>query len=85
VHPEDSDSLYRACIYATEKPHGYLILDFAQDTDDLLRYGTNVFPEEYPPVIYVPRKDETDKTELPHSKRIKYINFYITKSYYFEL
>jgi hypothetical protein len=46
VDPEDSDSLYRAYIDATEKPHGYLILDFTQDTDDLLRYGTNVFPEE---------------------------------------
>jgi hypothetical protein len=71
VHPENSDSLYRAYIDTTEKPHGYLILDFAQDTNDLLRYRTNVFPEEYPPVIYVPTKDETDKNELPHSTNIK--------------
>jgi hypothetical protein len=71
VHTENSDSLYRAYIDATEKPHGYLILDFAQDTNDLLRYRTNVFPEEYPPVIYVPMKDETDKIELPHSTSIK--------------
>jgi hypothetical protein len=47
VHPENSDSLYRAYIDATEKPHGYFILDFAQDTDDRLRYRTNFFPEEY--------------------------------------
>jgi hypothetical protein len=67
VYPENSDSLYRAYIDATEKPHGYLILDFAQVTHDQLRYRTNVFPEEYPPVIYVPMKDETDKYELPHS------------------
>jgi hypothetical protein len=71
VHPENSDSLYRAYIDATDKPHGYLILDFAQDTNDLLRYRTNVFPEEDPPVIYVPMKDETDKIELPHSTCIK--------------
>jgi hypothetical protein len=71
VHPENSDSLYRAYIYATEKPHGYLILDFAQDTNDLLRYRTNVFPEEYLPIIYVPMKDAADKIELQHSKRIK--------------
>ena len=32
VHPEDSDSLYKAYLDATERPHGYLILDFAQDT-----------------------------------------------------
>jgi len=37
VHPEDSDSLYKSCLEATEQAHGYLILDFAQDTDDRLR------------------------------------------------
>jgi hypothetical protein len=71
VHPEISDSLYRAYIDATEKSHGYLILDFAQDTNDLLRYRTNVFPEEYPPVIYVPMKNGRDKIKLPHSTSIK--------------
>jgi len=53
VHPEDSDSLYKAYLDATESPHGYLILDFAQDTDYRLRYRTSVFPDEYPPIIYV--------------------------------
>jgi len=46
VHHEDSDSLYKSYLEATETAHGYLILDFAQDTDDLLRYRTNVFPDE---------------------------------------
>jgi len=46
VHPEDSDSSYKSYLEATEKAHGYLILDFAQDTDDRLRYRTNVFPDE---------------------------------------
>ena len=49
----------------------YLILDFAQDTDDRLRYRTNVFPDEYPPIIYVPTSDEADKIELPRSASIK--------------
>jgi len=49
VHPEDSNSLYKSYLDATERPHGYLILDFAQDTEDRLRYRTNVFPDEYPP------------------------------------
>jgi len=71
VHPEDSDSLYKAYLDATERPHGYLILDFAQDTDDRLRYRTNVFPDEYPPIIYVPTSDEADKIELPRSASIK--------------
>jgi len=29
VHPEDSDSLYKSYLEATERAHGYLILDFA--------------------------------------------------------
>jgi len=32
VQPEDSDSLCKFYLDATERPHGYLILDFAQDT-----------------------------------------------------
>jgi len=73
VHPEDSDSLYKSYLYATERAHGYFILDFAQDTDDRLRYRNNVFPDEYPPIIYMPTKtsDEADKIELPHSASIK--------------
>ena len=44
----DSHSLYESYLDATTQPHGYFILDFAQDTDDKLRYRTNVFPDEYP-------------------------------------
>jgi len=73
VHPEVSDTLYRSYLEATERAFGYLILDFAQDTDDRLRYGTNVFPDEYPPIIYMPTKkdDEADKIELSRSASIK--------------
>jgi hypothetical protein len=84
VHPENSDTLYREYINVTEKPHGYLTLYFAEDTNDLLRYRTNVFPEECPPVIYVPVKNERDKIELPHSTSIKDSKPKITKSHYFE-
>ena len=31
VYPEDSNSLYRAYLNATEKAHGYLMLDLSQD------------------------------------------------------
>jgi len=74
VHPEHSDSLYKAYLDATERPHGYVILDFAQDTDDRLRYRTSFFPDEYQPKIYVPTTttgDEADKIELPRSASIK--------------
>jgi len=73
VHPEDNDSLYKSYLEATERAHGYLILDFAQGTDDCLRYRSNVFPDEYPPIIYMPTKkgDEADKIEVSRSASIK--------------
>jgi hypothetical protein len=67
VLPEASASLCEAYREATRNPHGYLILDFAQDTDDLLRFRTNVFPAEYPPVIYARVNDEKDKIQLSSS------------------
>jgi len=64
AYPEDSHSLYYAYRDATRRPHGYLILDFAQDTDDTLRFRTNVFSDEGPPVVYAPVNDEKHKVHL---------------------
>jgi len=47
VHPEDSDSLYKSYLEATERAHGYLILDFAQD-----RRPLEVSNQSYPGRIY---------------------------------
>ena len=67
VYPENSDSLNRAYLDATSRLHG----NFSQDTDDLVRFRTNVFPDELPTVIYAPVNDETDKIELPRASRVK--------------
>jgi hypothetical protein len=64
VYPEDSQSLYKFYLEATERPHGYLILDFAQNTDDRLRFRTNIFPAEYPPIVYAPINNVASKIEL---------------------
>jgi len=48
VYPKDNLGLYDAYLDATQRPHGYLILDLTQDTDDGLLCRTNIFPEEYP-------------------------------------
>ena len=37
---------------ATARPHGYLVLDFKQDTPENLRVRTSVLPDEYPPIVY---------------------------------
>ena len=54
VYPEDSAGLYEAYLEGTKQPHGYLVLDFAQDTDDLLRFRTGIFPGEGPTAFYTP-------------------------------
>jgi len=64
VYPEQSQSLHKSFRDATERPHGYFILDFAQDTDYRLRFRINVFPDEGPPVVYAPINDETDTVQL---------------------
>jgi hypothetical protein len=64
VLPEASASLCNAYREATQNPHGYMILDFSQDTNDLLRFRTNVFPDEYPAVIYARVNYEAHKIQL---------------------
>jgi hypothetical protein len=64
VHPEGPKKLYNAYLNATKRPHGYLVLDLAQDTDGRLRFRTCIFPDEYPPTFYEDVNDETDKIEL---------------------
>jgi len=69
VYPEHSPRPCKSFRNATERPHGYLILDFAQDRDDMLRFRTNVFPDEGPPALYAPIDDETDRSNY-HSLQV---------------
>jgi hypothetical protein len=66
VYPDHPDSLYKAYVNATDRPYGYFILDFAQDTDNRLRFRTNVFPTERL-TVYAPVDDETTTSELSRS------------------
>ena len=81
VLPEASASLCEAYREATQSPYGYMILDFAQDTDDRLRYRTNVFPSEYPPICYVRVNDEAHKIQLSPSTSTQDGKTSITKSH----
>jgi len=67
VLPEASTSLCEAYRKATQNPYGYMILDFSQDTDDRLRYRTNVFPSEYPIIYAGVNGDEAHKIQLSPS------------------
>ena len=61
VYPVHSACLYKAYLETTEKPHGYLVLDFAQDTDYRLRFRNNIFQGEGPLAFYTPSTDKKDK------------------------
>jgi hypothetical protein len=71
VYPENSKSLYEAYLDATDQAHGYLVLDFAQDTHDKLRYRTHILPDEHPIIFYVPPIGGTsnETVQLPYSTR----------------
>jgi len=69
MYPEDSLGLYNAYLNAPQRPDVYLILDLTQDTIDGLRFRTNIFPTEYPPVVYSDIGDEACEIELSRPSR----------------
>lgn len=62
VYHKDSNGLYESYLDAKRRSHGYLLLDLAQDREDL-RLRTKIFSTELT-LGYAPIGDETDKVEL---------------------
>lgn len=54
--PGNSKFLVEAFSDATDKPHGYLLIDLKQTTPENFRFRTNIFPDDGPMIVYVPRK-----------------------------
>lgn len=46
VYPSQSKFLVEAFTSATSKPHGYLLMDFRQDTPEQFRIRTDILPNE---------------------------------------
>jgi len=70
VYPEDSIGLYNAYLDVTQGTHGYLILNQIQDTNDGLRFRTNVFlTDKYPLTFYSGIRDEAREIELSNPPR----------------
>jgi len=61
-NPENNASLYKAYLNATQRPHGYLLLDLLQDTDNRLRFRTDIFPTEQT-IVYSTISDEASDIE----------------------
>jgi len=85
VLPHDRKGLSDAYLNATEEPHGYLVLDLSQDTNDRLSFRTCIFPEEEPPIFYIDIGNETRKRKFSHPSRAKKRSAKITKSNYIKL
>lgn len=54
--PHNSQLLMEAYKEATERPFGYLVIDFKQTTPESVRLRTNILPSESPCIIFVPKK-----------------------------
>ena len=62
VYAEHSNGLYNSYLKATRRPQGSLMLNLAQNRDELLRFRTDIFPSVR--VVYAPVGDETVMDEL---------------------
>ena len=68
VYPEDNFGLYKAYLDAIREPHGYLLFDLTQHTNDGLRFRTHIFPDEITPLtVYSYVGDEASEDEVSHS------------------
>jgi len=72
VYPENSASFYKAYLDATQRPHGYLLLDLSQYTDDRLHLRTDIFPTEKTIAYSPPISDEASEIELTRPSRTQY-------------
>ena len=55
MYPGRLDFVTEAFNSATEQPHGYLLLDFKQNTPENLRLRTHIFPDQEH-TVFIPRK-----------------------------
>lgn len=56
VSPDNPKFVQDAYKDATSQPHGYLMIDLKQNTNDWCRFKTNIFPHNQHCVVYVPKK-----------------------------
>ena len=56
--------IYREC---TKTPHSYLFIDLCQKTPELIRFRTNVLPDEAPMIAYVDKQLFAQTYPLHHA------------------
>lgn len=55
MYPKKSKFMIEAYNDAVKRTYGYLLVDLKPNTDDSLRLRTNIFPDEAPQIVYVPK------------------------------
>ena len=55
MYPGKSKFLVEAYKDATTEPHGYLLIDLKQETDESYRIRTKIFPDDEMQYAYVPK------------------------------
>ena len=71
VQLHDSKGLSEEYLHATVAPHGYLVLDLSQDTDDSVGFRNCNLPKEAPPLFYVDIGNEMHEGKFPNPSRAK--------------
>lgn len=56
VCPENVKFVQESFHDATQNAHSYLLIDLKQNTPDLFRFRTSIFPEDKECVVYTPKK-----------------------------
>lgn len=54
LYPGASQFFIKAYESATERPYSYLFVDLHLETRDKMRLTTNIFPDEWPVIVYCP-------------------------------
>lgn len=55
MYPHNSNYMIEAFNDAVKRPYGYLLVDLKPNTDERIRIRTNIFPDEAPLTVYVPK------------------------------
>ena len=64
MHPTTPNFLIQSFIDATKNGYGYMVINYHQQTPDILRLTTNVLPSELPIIVYVNKKTKNESFNL---------------------
>lgn len=56
VYPDNSKFVEEAYKDSTAEAHGYMMIDLKQNTDDMHRFKTKIFPFDDYCIVYIPKK-----------------------------